>query len=320
MGRMRPCRFHVVLAPLFFCLSPAATTASPPADKAAAPERRVLEVGQRPESVTRGFGGKFFITVMNAPGDASDGVVKVIDGDDVKIFAEGFDEPKGICFTGKYLVISDVKRLWQIDSKGGVSVLADDMDFPTPPSYLNDVSCEPGGKAVFVTDMGANTKMKDPAGDLWPLDSKAAKELPAIGRVFRVGMDHKIQEVVAPDAKMPCPNGVAAHSRRHLLVTDFFTGNIFRKKGRKSTLLATGLRGADGVEEDRRGTVYVSSWTQGKLWRLKNARQAGKKTVEPELIAQGFKSAADFYLDKKANQILLPDMKAGTLTFIPLPK
>ena len=278
---------------------------------------KVLEVGKRPESVTKGFGGKYYITVMGEPGEQSDGLVRVIDGDTVSDFARELDEPKGICFSGKYLVVSDVKRVWRIDAKGEKTVLADDEDFPTPPSYLNDVSCEPGGRAVYVTDMGANTKMRDTKGELWPLESEGAKALPAIGRVYRIGFDQKITEAVAPDGKMPCPNGVAARSRNSLLVTDFFTGNILQKTGKKTKVIADGLRGADGIEQDRRGAVYVSSWTQGKLWRL---RPAGKKggPVEPQTIAEGYQAAADFYLDHKKKLILLPDMKAGTLSFLPL--
>ena len=116
---------------------------------------------------------------------------------------------------------------------------------------------------------------------------------------------------------MPNPNGVAAPARGRLLVAEFFTGTIFEPKGNKLTALVTGLRGADGLEEDAKRNIYVSSWEQGKVWRFKRGTAA--KPAQPELLAEGFQSAADFYLDAKGKQLLLPDMKAGTLTFIPLP-
>jgi hypothetical protein len=289
----------------------------PPAksDAAAAPGRKVVHVGERPESLTRGFGGKYYITVMNGHADA-DGVVKVLDGDTARNFATELDEPKGICFTGKVLIVSDVKRIWRIDRKGNKSLLVDEDDFPQPPSFLNDVACEPGGKAVFVSDMGANTKMRDPQGKLWPLAGAEAKALPAVGRVYRIGLDSKISVAVDSKPELPCPNGVAAPARGRLLVAEFFTGTIFSSQGQTLTALATGLRGADGLEEDARGNIYVSSWDLGKVWRI--PRPSANKPSEPQVIAEGFQSAADFFLDRRARQLVLPDMKAGTVTFIPL--
>jgi sugar lactone lactonase YvrE len=275
---------------------------------------KTINVGTRPESVTRGFGGKWFITVMNTPDQPGDGVVKVLDGDTASDFATGMNEPKGICFTGKFLVVADVNKVWKIDAKGEKTVLADDSAFGEPVVFLNDAACEPGGKAVYITDMGAHSKMRDPQGNLWPLDSPGAQALPAIGRVYRIGLDGKVQTQVDKTADMPCPNGVSVAGRGRLLIGEFFTGTLIEARGKKLRPIASGMRGADAIEEDGRGNVYVSSWTQGKVFRV------GKGDKEPEVVAEGFQSAADFYLDRKGQQILLPDMKAGTLTFLPLPK
>jgi sugar lactone lactonase YvrE len=295
--------------------APTAAAAAP----AARPAYKVINVGTRPESVTRGFGGKWFVSVMGGS-EAGDGGVKVIDGDVVKDYATEMEEPKGICFTGKLLLVTDVNRIWSIDGKGFKTLLVDYDDFPQPPSFLNDIACEPGGKAVYVTDMGANTKMRDPNKKLWPLDSPEAKALPAIGRVYRVGLNYKVTVVADASPQMPCPNGVAVPARGKLLINEFFTGTVFQHDGKGLKALVTGLRGADGVEQDARGDIYVSSWEQGKLWRLPRAARgkAAGTPVEPVVIAEGFQSAADFYLDAKGKQIVLPDMKAGTLSFIPL--
>jgi sugar lactone lactonase YvrE len=275
---------------------------------------KTIPVGTRPESVTKGFGGRWFITVMNTPLTAGDGVVKVLDGDTASDFATGFNEPKGICFTGKFLVVTDVNKVWKIDAKGEKTVLADDASFSEPVVYLNDAACEPGGKAVFITDMGAHSKMRDPEGKLWPLGSPGAVALPAIGRVYRIGLDGKVKIALDKTTDMPCPNGVSVASRGRLLIGEFFTGTLMEAKGGKLKPLASGMRGADAIEEDGKGNVYVSSWDQGKVWKV------GKGNKEPELVAEGFQAAADFFLDRKGQQILLPDMKAGTLTFLPLPK
>ncbi len=274
---------------------------------------KTIDVGTRPESVTRGFGDRWFITVMNTPGTEGDGVVKVLDGDKATDFATGLNEPKGICFTGKFLVVTDVNRVFKIDAKGEKTILADDKSFKEPVVFLNDAACEPGGKAVYVTDMGAHTKMRDPDGKLWPLGSPGAQALPAIGRVYRIGLDGKVEVALDKSTDMPCPNGVSVGKGR-LLIGEFFTGTLMEAKGKKLTPIASGMRGADAIEEDGRGNVYVSSWVEGKVYRV------GKGAKEAEVVAEGFQSAADFYLDRKGQQILLPDMKAGTLNFLALPK
>src|SRR4051794_11532408 len=84
----------------------------------AAPARRVINVGVRPESVTRGFGGKLFVSVMNTADTQGDGVVKVIEGDTAKTFAVDLDEPKGVCFSGDKLYVTDLVRVWRIDERG----------------------------------------------------------------------------------------------------------------------------------------------------------------------------------------------------------
>ena len=81
-------------------------------------KNKVLKIGTRPESVTKGFGGKYYVTVMNSPDTEGDAVIKVLDGDKSSVFAKGMDEPKGIAFTGKYLVTADQTKVLKIDRKG----------------------------------------------------------------------------------------------------------------------------------------------------------------------------------------------------------
>ncbi|RME95555.1 MAG: gluconolaconase [Verrucomicrobia bacterium] len=273
---------------------------------------RTIAVGVRPESVTRGFGGHHYVTVMGEPGPG-DGVVKVIRGDRVEVFAEGMDEPKGIAFLGDRLVTADLKRVWQIDAQGRKSLLADESAFPKPVSYLNDVAAAPDGQSVYVTDMGARDKMMDPAGRLWPLGSAEARSLPVLGRVYQITRDGKVRLVVQGTRAMACPNGVAAPAKGELLIAEFFYGNLLRWQGPQLRILSSGFRGADGIEQGRDGRIYVSSWTQGKLWRL------APDGSSPEVLIEGLRSAADFCLDEEAGELWLPDMKAGQVLVLRLP-
>ncbi len=274
-------------------------------------ERRVLPVGERPESVTKGWGGHYYVTVMGAESGRGDAVVKVLKGDRIEVFARGMDEPKGITFTGEFLVTSDLKRVWKIDAQGRATVLAEEKDFPRPIRYLNDVCTAPDGKSVFVSDMGANDRMLGPDG-LWPLDSAEARALPAIGRIYRVTLEGKVSLVFDATPEMPCPNGVGRSAGDGVLIAEFFHGHVLEFRDGRLRRIATGLRGADGVERAKDGVIYVSSWTQGKVWRL------GADGRDPKVVIEGLKSAADFFLDEDARRLLVPDMLAGTVTIMSL--
>lgn len=277
-------------------------------------KNKVLKIGTRPESVTKGFGGKYYVTVMNSPDTEGDGVIKVLDGDKSSVFAKGMDEPKGIAFTGKYLVTADQTKVLKIDGKGKVSVLVDKKNFTRNVSFLNDVASSSDRKSIFVTDMGAISMMFDPDKDrtLWPLDSKQAKELTAEGCVYQITLDGKITDAVAPgNSSLPGPNGVERTGKNGLLLCDFFTGNILRKTAKgQLKVIAKGLRGADAINTGGKGVIYVSSWTQGKVWKL---TENGKKS---EVILEDLLSAADFFVDLKAKKLIVPDMLAGTLIFV----
>ena len=277
-----------------------------------AAERREIKISARPESVTKGFDGHYYVTVMNDNNISGDGTIQKVVGDKVEQFASGLDNPKGIVFIDGHLITADMKKVWKVNAKGQKTVLAEENDFPFPLGMLNDVAIAPDGKAVIISDMGANTKMRDPQGQLWPLDSPEAKALPAIGRIYRVTLDGKVTVVVDANAQMPCPNGVTAPDKDTVLIGEFFTGNLISVRDGQRKILATGYRGADGIECDKDGNIYLSSVVAGKIWKLDSRGQ------NPAVFAEGFKSAADFYLDADAKQIVLPDLAAGTLNFLPL--
>ena len=72
-------------------------------------------------------------------------------------------------------------------------------------------------KSVYVTDMGAISKMFDPDKErTLALDSKQAKELPAQGCVYKISIeDGKITDAIAPgQADMPARTAKAAPANR----------------------------------------------------------------------------------------------------------
>lgn len=263
-----------------------------------------VEVGVRPESITKGFQDNYYVTVMNGK-EAGDGTVVEISPDGVKVFATGMDEPKGIVYLAGNLYCSDLTRIWKVDQAGTASVFVEKGDFPEEVLYLNDVAVDAGGKGIYVTDMGATQYMRDENNQLWPLDSEQAKLVPASGRVYHVALGGQVSVAQDTSSLMLNPNGVGVDNDGNIMVGGFFLGNFLVKRDGALTPLKGQFRGADAVEQDSKGNYYVSSWAQGKAWKID-----GQTEVATVLI-EGLSSAADFYLEEDKGRLLLPDMLAG---------
>lgn len=273
----------------------------------------LLSVGPQPESVTLGFAGDLFVTLMGEQrslGDGDGSIVRV-SGREVTRFCDGFDDPKGIVFTGSYLVTADFDTVWKIDRDGNRSVLAGPSDFPEAPFMLNDVAVEPDGRSVLVTDMGAVAKMKGPDGSLWPLDSPEGLAIPALGRVYRISMDGKVTVAIDRGGPMRIPNGIDALADGTIRLAEFFSGDLLDWKDGKWSIVGQGHRGADGVVQDAQGAIYLSEVYSGKVFRL------SAPGAEPVLIA-ALNSAADHCLDPDEGVLIVPDTKAGQLAFVPV--
>ncbi|MGL4398754.1 MAG: SMP-30/gluconolactonase/LRE family protein [Luteolibacter sp.] len=273
-----------------------------------------LAVGANPESLTRGFDGKFFITLMGetrTEGDGNGGIA-MMDAGKITTFCTGMDDPKGIVLMGDFLITADFKKVWKINRSGQKEVLAGPEAFPSPPLFLNDVALAPDGKSVLVTDMGARDKMFDANKQLWPLDSPEGKAFPAAGRVYRITPDGKVTEVIAPDTRMPGPNGITNLKDGTIRVAEFFLGEILERDGDQWKVLAKGHRSADGIDQDSKGRFYVSEVLTGKVTRYE-ADGSGRTE-----LGAGMTSAADLLVDEKDQMLIVPDTKAGKLFFIPL--
>ena len=277
---------------------------------------RKLTVGATPESVTRGFDGDLFVSLMGVSRKAGDGDGKIVrvHGDKVTDFTTGLNDPKGTVFAGGFIITADFDTVWKIDAQGNKSVLAGPKDFPVVPAFLNDVEVEPSGKSILVTDMGAVTKMRDANGKLWPIDSAEHKAIPVIARLFRVTLDGKVTEVIAPTARMLNPNGVDVLKDGRIRLAEFFTGDVLEYKDSVFTTIAKGHRSGDGIVHDSKGRFYISEVMFGRVTRY------DADGSHPALLSEGLElqSAADIYVDEAHGQLIIPDSKAGQLVFIGL--
>jgi len=265
-----------------------------------------VKVGERPESITKGFNDNYYVTVMNGK-ERGDGTVVEISKTGVKVFAKGFDEPKGIVFVNEHLYFSDLTRIWQVDKGGNATEFVNKTNFPEEVLYLNDVAVAANKQGIYVADMGATKYMRDENNDFWPLDSEQAKLVPALGRIYHIGLDGNVSITQDTSSLMLNPNGVGVDAAGNIMVGAFFLGNFLVTKDGELTPLKGRFRGADAVEQDRAGNYYVSSWSQGTVWKID-----GQSEVSTVLI-NNLQSAADFYLEEEKGRLLLPDMMAGTV-------
>jgi sugar lactone lactonase YvrE len=277
-----------------------------------------LGVGTRPESVTRAWGGKFYVSIQNKPDlGVLDGEVRIVDLDagTTTPFVQGLENPRGIAFTGRFLVVTDTTVIWIIDRSGAKRKLAEAGAFPHPAAFFNDAEPTRDGKGVYVSEMGGRAVMRDPAtGLLWPTDSPQALAIPSTSRIYRISLTGQIKEVVPPSRRHLVMNGVTQARDDHLLVADMFYGNLVEVDLRtnRNLVIASGFRAADGIAQGRDGTVFVASFDNGGIWRMDADGE------NPKVLASGFGrgSTADLYLDEKAKRVLVPDTLHGTIVIV----
>ena len=119
----------------------------------------------------------------------------------------------------------------------------------------------------------------------------------------------------AKDPAIRSPNGLLFESADKLLVVDFASGELLRVDVRTLTIdkLADGFGGGDGLARDADGILYISDWKNGRAWKL-DLRKPGAK---PEQYSRNFQAAADIGLSSDGQFLLVPDMKAGALVWLP---
>jgi gluconolactonase len=249
---------------------------------------------QSPESVVVGADGRIYVSEIGEFGKDGDGKISVIDAQGkLHAFATGMDDPKGLAFFGNDLYVADKTRMLKVGIDGKWTVFAAADAFPVPPQFLNDVETDSQGN-VYVTDSG---DLKGKGGAIYRLNKN--------GKVTRVAGDH-VQQVQGP-------NGLLMDGRGALLEVDFVSGILYRIKLRTGEMekVAEGFGGGDGIVRGPGGVLYVSDWKNGKVYAV-------SKKGEVSLLKDGFQAAADIGLSQDGKYVLVPDMKAGELVWLPV--
>lgn len=258
---------------------------------------RVVKGLTNPESVLLGPRGEIYVSQIGEFNKDRDGsVVRVKPDGTLETLASGLNDPKGLAHDGINLYVTDRDQIWRIDRKGVATVFVNRAAFPMVPKFLNDI-------------------VHDGAGHLYVSDSGAKG---VGGAIFRISARGKVALVSnsAIDPLVRSPNGLVIDGPKRLLVVDFATGDLYRisLKNGKSEKIASGFGGGDGLALDRRRQLFVSDWKNGHLWRLSLL----ERNPVPVKYEQSFEAAADITLDASERFLIVPDMKAGTLTWLPV--
>jgi gluconolactonase len=256
-----------------------------------------------PESVVQAKDGRIFVSEINGFGKDGDGQITVIESGKARVFASGLDDPKGLAIIGQYLYVADNKKVLKVElfgvNQGQVQVFVAANEFPVMPLFLNDLEADPQGN-LYVSD----------SGDVFG----AGKG----GAIYQINKQGQVKLLLnnVQDARIKAPNGLLADDTGDVLIVVDFTSGILYSLNNKTNVLtdiAEGFGGGDGVVHHSNGTMFVSDWKGGKVLSVTTKGDV-------DVLKSGYQSAADIAMTKDEKYLMVPDMKAGELDFIPISK
>ncbi|MFM1911103.1 MAG: hypothetical protein RJB18_494 [Pseudomonadota bacterium] len=253
-----------------------------------------------PESAIAAKDGRVFVSEIGEFGKDGDGQITVVDKNgEAKVFAQGLDDPKGLAIVGKDLYVADNHRVIKITPDGKTSVFVAAEAFPEAPQFLNDLESDAAGN-IYVSDSG---------------DLKGVG-----GAVYKINPQGKVSVIIngKQDARVLAPNGLLMGKTPNcIMVVDFVSGVLYRLEMKKNTLIevAKGFGGGDGIVKGKKDQFFVSDWKNGKVFSVKLEKGA---VANAELVKEGFAAAADIAPSLDGKFLLVPDMKAGELVYLPV--
>lgn len=256
---------------------------------------------QTPESVLVTADGRVLVSEIAGFGQDGDGRISRItpEGRVLPLATRGLNDPKGLAERQGVVYVADVNRIVRVDRAGVVAPFLEAHAFPQKPRFLNDLAVGPDGH-LYVSDSG---ELLSGGGG---------------GAIYRIAPDGTVALIVdeSMNPAIRNPNGLlVVEGGRSLLVVDFGTGELLKVRIADGQVqkLAEGFGGGDGLALDSRGRLIVSDWKNGRVFKLDKARKGAKPVAYPT----AFKASADLTLSADGQTVLVPDMKAGTLVFLP---
>jgi len=242
-----------------------------------------------PESVAEGPDGSIYLSEIGERDKDKDGKITKIDKNGrVSTVAEGLYDPKGIVFYNDMLYVTDRDVVIEVSLDGSWGVYAGTMSFPKTPVFLNDIDVSENGD-LYVTDTG---------------------DFDSGGFIFLIEKSGKVSVMFEGNSKIKAPNGILPIADSKLLIVDW-GGDLLEAnlKNNKIKKIADGFDGGDGLAYNN-GVIYISSWKKGVVYSHKNG--------VTKIIDDNYEAAADIALSRDKKTLIVPDMKSGTITLIPI--
>ena len=243
-----------------------------------------------PESAAQDAKGDIYVSEIGEFNKDGDGKITRISIDGkLSTFASGMDDPKGLTFIGKSLYVTDKNRVLKVEPDGKWTVFGSTMAFPQIPVFLNDITSDDAGN-LYVSDSG---------------------NLKSGGAIFKIAQNKKITLVLDENTpEILAPNGLWI-IKNDLYEVDFSSGVLYKinLKNKSISKIAEGFGGGDGLIRSG-NNFFVSDWKNGKIFKVQGSKVS--------LYKDGFTAAADIALSFDRKSIMTPDMKAGSITFIPI--
>jgi hypothetical protein len=266
-----------------------------------------------PESIAIGPGGKVYVSETGEYDKANDGYISILEGNKLRRFATGLDDPHGIKWYKDHLFVSDnMGFVWRIDGQGAVEKFVDATDFPRKITNFNDIEVDGDGN-LYISDSGD-----------WEGGG---------GAIYRIGQDKKITPVITQDddVRVVSPNGLLMDGPDKLLVVDYTTGFLWRvdlkaalptagtvmlqPATKTMEKVAGGFGASDGLVRDAKGRLIITDYAGHRIFVLT------KPDAKPqEITVSGIESSADLAISPDGNSLIIPDMGGGKLAILPMPK
>lgn len=198
------------------------------------------------------------------------------------------DAPKGMAVSGGILYAADIDALKGFDKETGKPRVVVQLAGHGA-KFLNDVAVDRRG-VLYVTDTLANR--------IYRVDPHQEHAV----SVFREGDD------------LEGPNGILLNPKTgHVMVACFRSGKLVEiDKSGGLHVLKKGLSQLDGLAMDEKGTLYLSSFDKGEIYRI---GYYGRGTLTT--FQSGLTTPADIAYDRRQESLLVPSFQGHTVAALP---